>query len=78
MAFVRGCMLAGLGIAVVAVAAPRTSSDWPLSWQSTWALLLIAAALPLGSLLGTLGGVRRRGGAFVAGALLGALIGVVV
>jgi len=71
MDLVRGTVLTGMGILVgVGVVGPAAQS-WPLGVDATVGLLLVAAALPAGVLLRTLGGARRRGFLFAVGAAAG-------
>lgn len=71
MDLVRGTVLTGVGILVGVGAVASAAASWPLSTDATVGLLLVAAALPAGVLLRTLGGARRRGFLFAVGAVVG-------
>jgi mannose/fructose/N-acetylgalactosamine-specific phosphotransferase system component IIC len=66
--FCRGCVLTLLGLAVVRFASGALDGLWPLSPSLTLGLLILGAALPAGAFVRSLGGWRKRGVLFAAGA----------
>lgn len=75
---VRGTVLTGVGILVGVGAVAPAAESWPLSLDATVGSLLVAAALPAGVLLRTLGGARRRGVLFAVGAVVGLVGGLLL
>jgi mannose/fructose/N-acetylgalactosamine-specific phosphotransferase system component IIC len=75
--FLRGFVvtLAGLLIGALLV---RLADLWPLTDANTRGLLLVGAAVSLGILLRSYGGLRRRGVLFAVGLSLGALGGILL
>ena len=73
MDFGRGAILSALGAAAGRAVAPQLVAAWPLGPDQSRALLFVGAAASLGILLRDLGGMRKRGLAFVAGLALGVL-----
>lgn len=65
--FVRGATLAAAGALLGVVLAPPLAASWPLDGPLTSGLLVAAAAVPLGVMLRTFGGWRRRAPPFLAG-----------
>jgi len=75
---VRGTVLTGVGILVGVGAVAPAAESWPLGTEATVGLLLVAAAIPAGALLRTLGGARRRGLLFAIGAVMGLVGGLLL
>lgn len=75
---VRGAGLAWFGITLVGLLVPVFAVAWPLTPHSTVVFLLLCACLPLGSLLSTIGGVRRRGAWALAGVAFGGVLGSLI
>lgn len=74
----RGTAVTAVGILVgVKVVAPA-GAFWPLDRNATLGLLYVAAAIPAGALLRSLGGVRRRGALCLAGAAVGLALGLIL
>ncbi|MGI9626649.1 MAG: PTS sugar transporter subunit IIC [Longimicrobiales bacterium] len=74
----RGGALAAFGMVLVRSLVPVFAATWPLDGNTTLVLLLLCACLPLGSLLSTIGGVRRRGAWTLAGVALGGVLGSLI
>jgi len=77
LSFIRGCLLALIGLVIALGLADVGASSWPLDMHGTLILLAIGATIPAGAFVGSLGGWKRRGvlfGAGVAGFLLASLI----
>ncbi len=72
--FIRGALLTALGLLLVHTTGAYAAAVWPMNLLQTVLLLVLAAMLPLGSLLATLGGLRARGG-WMAGGLAAGLLG---
>jgi PTS system mannose-specific IIC component len=72
--FLRGFMLTFVGL-LVGRALIRLAPLWPLTEANTRGLLLVGAAVSLGVLLRSYGGIRRRGILFAVGLSAGALGG---
>jgi mannose/fructose/N-acetylgalactosamine-specific phosphotransferase system component IIC len=67
--FGRGCFLSLMGLWFGAWIAPSAAEAWPLGMSATLTLLAIGASLPAGAFVGSLGGWRKRGILFLAGAV---------
>lgn len=74
----RGAGLAVFGMALAGLLVPVFAAAWPMSPHATVVFLLLCACLPLGSLLSTIGGVRRRGAWALAGVALGGVLGSLI
>jgi mannose/fructose/N-acetylgalactosamine-specific phosphotransferase system component IIC len=72
----RGLAVCGLGLVIVRGVVPHLG-PWPLGDRETWLFLALAACVPMGSLLSVLGGIRRRGGWVLLGALVGFGVGAI-
>lgn len=70
----RGAGLVGLGLLGLSLVPPGLAGIWPLSLPWTLAFLIFGAAVPAGAFIRSLGGWKRRGVLFGAGAA-GFLIG---
>jgi len=66
--FCRGGLLTLLGLLTAGQACRILNGLWPLSPPFTLGLLILGAALPAGAFVRSLGGWRKRGVLFVAGA----------
>jgi PTS system mannose-specific IIC component len=75
--FLRGFTVTLAGL-MVGLALVNVAPLWPLSDAWTRGLLLVGAAVSLGVLLRSYGGIRRRGALFAAGALAGAAVGALL
>lgn len=75
--FLRGCLVTAVGL-WVGSATLRVVPAWPLTDANTRGLLLMGAAVSLGILLRSYGGLRRRGILFAMGLFAGALGGVLL
>jgi len=73
--FLRGTLVTGTGLVVGLLVLPL-AVYWPLGAADTRGLLLVGAAVSLGVLLRSYGGLRRRALLFATGAFIGALGGV--
>ena len=71
----RGAALTFAGLTLVSMVGPAFGAHWPLPVSLTILALLLCSMVPLGSLLATLGGLRRRGGWVIIGIGLGVLAG---
>lgn len=69
--FLRGVVLTLTGVATAGLVGPVLGGAWPLGNVPTAGLLLVTAAVPLGILLRSFGGFRRRGLLFAAGLAVG-------
>lgn len=65
--FLRGWLLTVLGLLAGLGLAEIAPDVWPLEMPGTLVLLAVGASIPAGAFVGSLGGWRRRGIAFVAG-----------
>lgn len=75
--FCRGVILTGLGILVVQVSTDPLMGRWPLSPPLTLGLLILGASMPAGAFIRSMGGWRKRGVLFAAGAggfLIGSML----
>jgi hypothetical protein len=75
--FCRGGILAGLGILAARGFSGALTGTWPLSPPLTLGLLILGASLPAGTFVRSLGGWRKRGVLFAAGAggfLIGSIL----
>lgn len=76
--FVRGAVVAGTGVWFAAWGVARIAGRWPLGQEDTVGLLLVGAAVSVGILLRSFGGLARRRvlflGGLVAGVVGGALL----
>lgn len=75
--FLRGVVLTLGGLLAAILASPLVGRWWPLEGATTFALLLVAAGVPLGILLQSFGGFRKRGVLLVSGFVAG-IIGAVL
>jgi PTS system mannose-specific IIC component len=75
--FLRGYLVTLLGL-VVGGLAVRAAPLWPLTEANTRGLLLVGAAVSLGILLRSYGGIRRRGILYAVGLSAGALGGMLL
>lgn len=66
--FFRGCVLTLLGLITARFLAGMVGEAWPLGPSLTLGLLILGASLPAGAFVRSLGGWRRRGVLFAAGA----------
>lgn len=71
--FLRGVVLTLGGLLVAMLASPLLGRSWPLDGATTFALLLVAAGVPLGILLRSFGGFRKRGVLLVSGFVAGVM-----
>lgn len=71
----RGAVVTAIGLLLVGGLSGPFVAIWPLGSWSTALLLILCAMVPLGSLLATLGGVRRQGAWLGAGLAAGSLVG---
>lgn len=69
--FVRGAVVTGVGLAVGGALSGVLASRWPLSYETTVALVLVGAAAHLGALLRGFGGWKSRRVVFLVGLLAG-------
>ena len=75
--FLRGAVLAGLGLGLAGWTASSLQGLWPLSLPITLGLLILGTALPAGAFVRSVGGWRKRGVLFAAGAggfLIGSIL----
>jgi mannose/fructose/N-acetylgalactosamine-specific phosphotransferase system component IIC len=75
--FCRGGILTALGLLAVRVVSGPLEGLWPLSPPFTLGLLFLGAAIPAGAFVRSLGGWRKRGVLFAAGAggfLIGSIL----
>lgn len=75
--FVRGVLVTLGGLLAATLAGPWVGRSWPLDGATTFALLLVAAGVPLGILLRSFGGFRKRGLLFASGLVAG-VVGAVL
>lgn len=75
--FLRGVLVTVGGLLAALLVAPLVGGAWPLSLDTTFALLFVVAGVPLGILLRSFGGFRRRGLLFVSGLVAG-VVGAVL
>jgi hypothetical protein len=66
--FCRGAVLVALGLVAVGWTTRALPGTWPLSTAWTLAILILGASFPAGAFVRSLGGWRRRGILFAAGA----------
>ena len=66
--FFRGTALTALGLALIRWTTAFLPGVWPLSLSWTLGLLILGASLPAGAFVRSLGGWRKRGVLFAAGA----------
>ena len=66
--FCRGCLLTLMGLVVARFLSGGVEGLWPLSTALTLGLLILGASLPAGAFIRSLGGWRKRGVLFAAGA----------
>ena len=71
--FLRGLLLTGAGLVAATFLAPLLGRSWPLEGSATLGLLLVAAGVPLGILMRSFGGFRKRGLLFASGLVVGVL-----
>ncbi|MGD8361170.1 MAG: PTS sugar transporter subunit IIC [Gemmatimonadota bacterium] len=77
MDFCRGGILTALGLVAARWAAGSLPDIWPLTPSWTLGLLILGASLPAGAFVRSLGGWRKRGVLFAAGAggfLIGSIL----
>jgi len=75
--FCRGCALTGLGLLAVLWTPAVLAGIWPLNPSLTLGLLILGASFPAGAFVRSLGGWRKRGVLFAAGAggfLIGSIL----
>lgn len=75
--FCRGCLLTLMGLVAARFVGRIVEDLWPLSPALTLGLLILGASLPAGAYIQSLGGWRRRGVLFAAGAggfLIGSIL----
>ena len=75
--FCRGCILTLLGLAFALWAGSTLVDVWPLDQSLTLGLLILGASFPAGAFVRSLGGWRKRGVLFAAGAggfLIGSIL----
>ena len=75
--FLRGAALAGLGLGLAGWTTSSLQGLWPLSLPITLGLLILGTALPAGAFVRSVGGWRKRGVLFAAGAggfLIGSIL----
>jgi PTS system mannose-specific IIC component len=75
--FLRGYVVTAAGL-VVGAALVRLAPLWPMTEANTRGLLLVGAAVSLGILLRSYGGIRRRGILYAVGLSAGALGGLLL
>jgi PTS system mannose-specific IIC component len=75
--FLRGFTVTLTGL-IVGLALVNLAPLWPVPEAGTRGLLLVGAAVSLGVLLRSYGGIRRRGALFAAGTLAGAAVGALL
>ena len=75
--FGRGVAVTLAGVLVGSAASRWAAGHWPLDAGDTGALLFVGASVPLGILLASFGGHRRRLVLFAAGVALGTAVAVV-
>ena len=69
--FVRGAVVTAAGLVVAGWWAAALASRWPLSYETTVALILIGASVHLGALLRGFGGWKKRRAVFLVGLVAG-------
>ena len=69
--FVRGAVVTAVGLVVAGWWAADLASRWPLSYETTVALILIGASVHLGALLRGFGGWEKRRAVFLVGLVAG-------
>ena len=69
--FVRGAMVTAAGLVVAGWWAASLASRWPLSYETTVALVLVGASVHLGALLKGFGGWQSRRAVFLVGLVAG-------
>ena len=69
--FVRGAAMTGAGAWIAMSVVPRLGERWPLGTDDTRGLLLVGAAVSVGILLRSFGGLARRRALFLTGLSLG-------
>jgi mannose/fructose/N-acetylgalactosamine-specific phosphotransferase system component IIC len=75
--FCRGAVLSALGLAAARWTAAALPGLWPIGPPWTLGLLILGASLPAGAFVRSLGGWRKRGVLFMAGAggfLIGSIL----
>ncbi len=76
--FLRGALVTGTGVWLAARAVERLAGRWPLGEPDTLGLLLVGAAVSVGILLRSFGGLVRRRILFGTGLACGALGGLLL
>ena len=74
--FARGALVTGTGVWVAGQAVARFAGDWPLGQEDTVGLLLVGAAVSVGILLRSFGGLARRRALFLGGLTVGVAGGI--
>lgn len=69
--FLRGALVTGTGVWFAQNAVTRLGGNWPLGHADTLGLLLVGAAVSVGILLRSFGGLARRRVLFFAGLIAG-------
>ena len=69
--FLRGALVTGTGVWIADLAVRRLGGRWPLGTEDTLGLLLVGAAVSIGILLRSFGGLARRRALFFAGLAIG-------
>ena len=74
--FARGAMVTGTGVWVAGQVVVRFAGSWPLVQEDTVGLFLVGAAVSVGILLRSFGGLARRRALFLGGLTMGVAGGV--
>ena len=74
--FVRGVLVTGTGVWVAGRAVARFAGNWPLGQEDTVSLFLVGAAVSVGILLRSFGGLARRRVIFLGGLTVGVAGGI--
>lgn len=74
--FVRGVLVTGTGVWVAGLAVTRFAGNWPLGHEDTVGLFLVGAAVSVGILLRSFGGLARRRIIFLGGLTVGVVGGI--
>ena len=74
--FVRGVLVTGTGVWVAGLVVARFSGNWPLGEEDTVGLFLVGAAVSVGILLRSFGGLARRRVIFLGGLTVGVAGGI--
>jgi len=74
--FVRGALVTGTGVWVAGLAVARFAGNWPLGQEDTVSLFLVGAAVSVGILLRSFGGLARRRVLFLGGLTVGVAGGI--